>query len=317
MTHVATLVCNPIVPILTARLLRQARSALPRSQKPHWLAGGVAADIAFAPTERDDAAALTEDVRAVLADAEVDVIVQAAHGRRKKLLVADMDSTMIGQECIDELAAEIGMKQHVVTITERAMRGEIAFEPALRERVALLVGLHPDVVSRLVSNTITLTPGARLLVQTMRSHGAHTALVSGGFTVFTKLIAAKIGFNEDYANQLALSADGCFSGLVVEPVLGQEAKLATLRQLRMERDLSIEETLAVGDGANDLAMLREAGLGVAFHGKPAVAAAAHARINYSDLTALLYAQGYRRDEFVEAQPRAALGDGSNAWPSHA
>ncbi len=195
MTHVATLVCNQAAPILTEGLLRQAASALPRPQGTRWLDAGVAADIVFIPAEGTDAAALTEEVRAALGRAEVDVIIQEARGRRKKLLISDMDSTVIGQECIDELAAEIGLRRHVAAITERAMRGEIAFEPALRERVALLRGLHPDIVLRVMSRTITLTPGARSLVQTMRSHGAHTALVSGGFTVFTKLIADRIGFN--------------------------------------------------------------------------------------------------------------------------
>ena len=202
---------------------------------------------------------------------------------------------MIGQECIDELADVIGLKAHVAAITERAMRGEIAFEPALRERVALLKGLDMDVVAKVIAERITLTPGGRALVQTMRRHGAYTALVSGGFTPFTEAIATMIGFDSNQANRLVVE-NGMFAGTVHEPILGKEAKRAALLQLRAEYGLSAAETLAVGDGANDLAMLGEAGLGVAFRAKPAVAAAAHARIDHSDLTALLYAQGYQSED---------------------
>jgi len=215
-----------------------------------------------------------------------------------RLFVSDMDSTMIGQECIDELADFVGKKAHVSEITERAMRGEIAFEPALRERVALLAGLEEEIVARVISERITLTPGGRALIQTMRANGAHTALVSGGFTLFTTEIAAMIGFHENRANVLIVE-DGKFAGLVQEPILGREAKLAALIELRDRHSLTSNETMAVGDGANDLAMLEEAGLGVAFHAKPAVAEAAHARIDHSDLSALLFMQGYARDEFVE------------------
>jgi phosphoserine phosphatase len=298
MTLVATLVCNPNTPVLTDALAQRARAALFRARPPRWLDPGIAADIAFAPDPRDGLEPYAEAVRAALDGAPVDVIVQPAQGRRKKLLTADMDSTMIGQECIDELAAEVGMKPHVAAITERAMRGEIAFEAALRERVALLEGLHSDVVAKVIANSITLTPGARAVIQTMRRHGAHTALVSGGFTAFTRAVAKAIGFDADYANRLEIDSRGLFTGRVVEPIFGSDAKLATLRRLRGERGIASAETIAVGDGANDLAMLREAGLGVAFHGKPAVAAAADARIDHADLTALLYAQGFTRAEFA-------------------
>jgi len=230
----------------------------------------------------------------------VDVVCQRNGHRRKKLFVADMDSTMIGQECIDELAAFVGMKEHVAAITERAMRGEIAFEPALRERVALLKGLSADVVDKVIAERITLTPGGRELVMTMRANGAYTALVSGGFTLFTTRIGKTIGFHEDRSNELIVE-DGKLAGLVREPILGREAKLASLIELRDARSIARQDTMAVGDGANDLAMLGEAGLGVAFHAKPAVAEAAHARIDHSDLTALLFIQGYRRDEFVSGQ----------------
>ena len=298
MTHVATLVCDPAFPALNGGLLRRARQALSRPGPPRWLDPGIAADIAFEPGPSDGASAVAERVRAALDNASVDVIVQKTQGRRKKLLLADMDSTMINQECIDELAAEIGEMAHVAAITERAMRGDIAFEPALRERVALLKGLDRATILRVIANKITLTTGGRALVQTMRVNGAHTVLVSGGFSVFASVIAARIGFHEHRANELLFGEDGKLSGLVAEPILGKDAKLAALEQLREKRGLSAEETLAVGDGANDLAMLEAAGLGIAFRAKPKVAAAAHARIDHGDLTALLYAQGYRREEFL-------------------
>ncbi len=309
MTHVATLVCDPSFPSLTEAHIRRAIAALPGAGEPQWLDKGVAADIPFAPEEPADPRGLAEAARAAIGAAAIDVIVQAAEGRRKKLLLADMDSTMIGQECIDELAEQVGKRGEVAEITLRAMRGEIAFEPALRERVALLKGLHPDIVLRVLAKKITLTPGGRTLVQTMRAHGAHTALVSGGFTVFASVVADKIGFHEHQANVLLVGEDGRFSGLLAEPVLGEAAKRDALRGLRDKRAVAVAETLAVGDGANDIRMLVEAGLGVAYRGKPAVAAAAQARIDHSDLTALLYAQGYRREEFfVEARPQLNPSD---------
>jgi phosphoserine phosphatase len=218
--------------------------------------------------------------------------------RRKKLFLADMDSTMIGQECVDELADYAGLKAHVADITERAMRGEIEFEPALRQRVALLRGLAVGVVDEVLKQRITPTPGGRQLVMTMRAHGAYTCLISGGFTLFTNAVAAMIGFQENRANELKIE-DGKLAGRVAEPILGRAAKLATLIELRESFDLDDIDTLATGDGANDLGMIEAAGLGVAYHAKPAVAAAAAARIDHGDLTALLYIQGYRRDEFVE------------------
>ncbi len=228
----------------------------------------------------------------------IDIVVQAEAVRRKKLFLADMDSTMIGQECIDELAEFAGLKARVSAITERAMRGEIAFEPALRERVALLKDLPVSVVDEVLAKRIKLTPGGRQLVMTMRAHGAYTCLISGGFTLFTRPIAATIGFQENRANELVV-ADGKLTGDVREPIIGRDAKLATLTELRESFDLDEIDTLAVGDGANDLGMIEAAGLGVAYHAKPAVSAAASARIDHGDLTALLYAQGYTRAEFVE------------------
>src|SRR5580704_6875718 len=292
MTHVATLVCDPAFPVLTRDMLRRASEALRQPGPLNWLDPCVAADIAFDPGPAAGARAIADRVRSALDNAAVDIIVQRAQGRRKKLLLADMDSTMIGK------------RAHVAAITERAMRGEIAFEPALRERVALLKGLDRATILDVISNRITLTPGGRALVQTMRANGAHTVLVSGGFSVFTSVIAERIGFHEHRANDLLFGEDSRLSGLVAAPVLGKDAKLAALEQHREKHGLSAEETLAVGDGANDLAMLEAAGLGVAFHAKPKVAAAAHARIDHGDLTALLYAQGYRREDFVSDPPPA-------------
>jgi phosphoserine phosphatase len=307
MTHVATLVCDPAFPVLTSDMLRRAAEALSRPGPFNWLDPCIAADIAFAPGQAAGARAIADRVRYALDNAAVDVIVQRAQGRRKKLLLADMDSTMIGQECIDELAAEIGKRAEVAAITGRAMRGEIAFEPALRERTALLKGLDRATIFGVIANRITLTPGGRVLVQTMRANGAHTVLISGGFSVFTSVIAERIGFHEHRGNELLFGEGGRLSGLIAEPILGKDAKLAALEHLRDKHGLSVAETLAVGDGANDLAMLEAAGLGVAFRAKPMVAAAAHARIDYGDLTALLYAQGFTREEIVTDPPRRSGG----------
>ena len=296
MTHVATLIAYPNG--LGEDALIRARAALPDAAEPQWLDPGIAADIAFSPEDGIDQRAVADELREILSGKPVDVVVQPVAHRRKKLLVADMDSTMIGQECIDELADLVGLKALVSGITERAMRGEIAFEPALRERVALLKGLPVTVVDDVIENRITLMPGAKFLVNTMRKHGAHACLVSGGFSLFTQVVADKIGFDENHANTLLVD-HGKLTGFVEEPILGREAKLDTLLELSRYLQLQLADTLAVGDGANDLAMIDRAGLGVAYHAKPAVAAAAHARIDHGDLTALLYVQGYKREEFVE------------------
>jgi len=277
--------------------LARARAALPEPGAPLWLDPGRAADIPFSASAQADQRALGETLRAVLPGA--DVVIQPSANRRKKLFLADMDSTMIGQECIDELAAFVGLKEHVAAITERAMRGEIEFEPALRERVALLKGLPASVVDEVIARHITLTPGARTAVATMRAHGAYTCLVSGGFTLFTDRIAAMIGFDEARANTLEID-NGALAGLVREPIFGRDSKRAALIELRDRFRLVAHDTMATGDGANDLAMITESGLGVAYHAKPKVAAAAPARIEHGDLTALLYIQGYRRAEFASA-----------------
>jgi phosphoserine phosphatase len=305
MTLVATLISNPAAPSLDAAAIERARRALPSARAPIWLDPGVAADIPFTGsaenTQADDTRALGDRVRAALAGAPIDVLLQAASGRRKRLFLADMDSTMIGQECIDELADYVGVKRQVAAITERAMHGEIEFAPALRERVALLKGLPASVADKVIAERITLTPGARILVATLRKNGVYTCLVTGGFTLFTQRIAASIGFHENRANTLVVDGSGRLTGEVREPIFGREAKLATLIELRRRLAIAADATLVAGDGANDIAMIEAAGLGVAYHAKPNVAKAAAARIDHSDLTALLYAQGYRREEFVSQQ----------------
>lgn len=290
---VAVLIANPAAPAVDADAIARARAVLPVASETRVLNPGIAAEFAVGPNA--DIAAL----RAALDGRPVDVALVPAEGRRKRLFLADMDSTMIGQECIDELADYAGMKAHVAEITERAMRGEIAFEPALRERVALLKGLPLAVVDEVIAERIRLTPGGTELVRTMKANGAHTLLVSGGFTLFTQRVAAMIGFHADRANMLVTDGEA-FAGLVEEPILGREAKLAALIEMREQLGLAPADTMAVGDGANDLAMIGEAGFGVAYHAKPAVAAAARFSINHGDLTALLYLQGYAADEFVTA-----------------
>ncbi len=300
MSHVfvTTLIANPAQPHVTPELIEKVKTLI-GADKVDILHPGVAADLycTFSAKTEVIGKMKARAISSELGPVPVDVVVQGLAERRKMLLLADMDSTMIGQECIDELAAYVGKKDHVAAITERAMRGEIEFEPALRERVALLAGLDAGVVDQVIETRITLTPGGKELVRTMRANGAYTALVSGGFTVFTSRIAEMIGFDENRANHLDL-ANGQFAGTVQEPILGKQAKLNTLRELRYGRELSRLATMAVGDGANDLAMIDEAGLGVAFHAKPAVAEQAAARIDHGDLTALLYLQGYHFDEFV-------------------
>ena len=295
MSLVATLICNPADPALDSTVVDGARAILPSPGAAQWLFHEVAVDIPFSGS--DDIRQIETRLREARGDLPIDIVVQPQAFRRKKLFLADMDSTMIGQECIDELADFAGLKAHVAGITERAMRGEIEFEPALRERVALLKGMPVSVVDEVLAKRITPTSGGRELVMTMRAHGAYTCLISGGFTLFTNAVAAMIGFQENRANEL-LVADGKLTGEVREPILGRAAKLATLIELRESFDLDNLDTLVVGDGANDLGMIESAGLGVAYRAKPAVAAAAAARIDHGDLTALLYIQGYRRDEFV-------------------
>ena len=264
---------------------------------PRWLGVGEALEFGFEAQSVSAARTIRDRVAATHAGAPVDICVTPGEGRRKRLLVADMDSTIIGQECIDEMADRLGLRAPISAITERAMRGELAFEEALRERLALLRGLAEADLECVWSERITLNPGARTLLATMKHAGAATALVSGGFTYFTSRVAAAAGFTQHHANTLDIR-DGKLTGGVVGPILGREAKLATLQRLARELGLAPQETLAVGDGANDLAMIEAAGLGVAFRAKPIVAAQAHAAITHADLTALLYLQGYCREDFV-------------------
>jgi len=291
-SYVVTLVANPEDATLSDALIARVAQVLPGFVGSRWLAPGVAADL-FYDGEIDARAA----VAPLAAPERVDVIAQPAATRAKRLLLADMDSTMIGQECIDELANFAGVGAYVADITERAMRGEITFEPALRERVGLLAGLPESVIGEVLATRITLSPGARVLVRTMRARGAHTAIVSGGFVQFTGAIAERLGADEHRANRL-LTADGKLTGKVGDPILGSDAKLTALREISARFGLAQHETIAVGDGANDLAMLGAAGLGVAYRAKPKVAERTQARIDHADLTALLYAQGIAADEFV-------------------
>ncbi|MGV1762242.1 phosphoserine phosphatase SerB [Rhizobium rhizogenes] len=296
MAFVATLIANPSNPVLAPAIAERASDAV-KASGLYWLADGIACDIAL--RDGTDLEAAETDIRAVIGSAPIDLVIQDAETRRKKLLIADMDSTMIGQECIDELAAEVGLKDRVATITARAMNGEIAFEPALRERVALLKGLPISVVDEVIAKRITLTPGGPELIATMKAKGYYTALVSGGFTVFTSRIAATLGFDEDRANIL-LEDNGILTGHVAEPILGKQAKVDALNDIAEKLGISTDDALAVGDGANDLGMLQLAGSGVALHAKPSVAAEARMRIDHGDLTALLYIQGYRKSDFVRA-----------------
>jgi phosphoserine phosphatase len=256
-----------------------------------WLDPGKAADIRFAAQLGAAQAALT-DFRNNL-----DIITQSIENRRKKLFVADMDSTIITVECLDELADYAGIKAQVAAITERAMRGEIDFIGALDERVALLKGLPAATLGRCHDERVRLSPGAAQLVRTMRAHGTYCVLVSGGFTEFADRVAAEAGFDQAVANQLEI-ADDCLTGVVRRPIVDAAVKAQLLLETAENLGLGMEETLAIGDGANDLGMIEMAGLGIAYHGKPALREAADARIDHTDLTALLYAQGYPRDSWV-------------------
>ena len=287
--HVLTLVADPARVPLTPALLGHVQAAV-AGGAPVVLAEREAADIPLPDPEALAAA------RAALDGAPIDALVLAAAGRRKRLLIADMDSTIVTGETLDELADCAGLKAPIAAITRRSMNGEIDFATALRERVGMLRGLKLAALEATWAR-VRLTPGARELVATMRAHGAFTALVSGGFTFFTGRVAALVGFDLHRSN--VLEHDGtALTGTVAEPILDRDAKRATLRALCAEHGLAAHETLAVGDGANDLAMLREAGLGVAFRAKPVVAAEAKARVDHASLRALLFVQGYRAEEIV-------------------
>jgi len=291
MTYIATLLTNPKTPVLEPVLIDNLRSAW-GGAKARWLSVGEAAE--FPLPDRPEN---FQDIWQSLQADGIDLVVQPSAGRKKRVLMADMDSTMIQQECIDELADEAGVGARVADITARAMNGELDFEAALKERVDLLKGLKTSVIDTVLSNRITLMPGARTLLATMRAQGAYAALVSGGFTDFTARIAADLGFDEHRANRL-LHEDGKLTGRVAMPILGHYAKVLALNEIPARLGLNTDQVIAVGDGANDLGMLQLAGAGVALHAKPSVAAQCDLRINHGDLTALLYLQGYRRDNFV-------------------
>ena len=282
---------------LTADHVARARDALGalggRAGTPDWLSPDEAADIPFADA---DAMAAAAAARAVLDG--VDAIAQETRGRRKRLLLADMDMTIVTSETLDELAAFAGLKDEISAITRRAMNGELDFEGALKARVMMLKGLSVEALQKTWEAT-GLMDGAAELVATMRANEARCVLVSGGFTFFTQRVAELVGFHEHHSNTLILE-DGKLAGLVAEPILGREAKLAQLKRLAAELGMPLSESVAVGDGANDLAMLGAAGLGVAFRAKPVVAAAARARVDHSGLRALLFAQGYRAGDIRAA-----------------
>jgi len=288
--HTATLLSNPAKPSLEPALVESLRNAWGGGDAL-WLAPDEAAEFTL-DTLPDN----QWEVWADLQNMGVDLVIQQTEGRRKKMLLADMDSTMIQQECIDELAEEAGVGARVKDITARAMNGELDFDGALTERVGLLKDLPETVITKVLNERITLMPGGPALLATMKADGAYAALVSGGFTAFTSKVAAELGFDENRANTLHV-ADGKLTGEAGRPILGRQAKVDALEQITAKLGITEGDVMAVGDGANDLGMLKRAGAGVALHAKPSVAAECDIRINHGDLTALLYVQGYSRDDF--------------------
>jgi phosphoserine phosphatase len=288
---IATLLTNPETPKLDRVAVESLRNAWGGGDAV-WLDPGVAAEFAL-----EAMPANLWEVWDGFQAMGIDLAVQPAVGRKKRMLIADMDSTMIQQECIDELADEAGVGPYVAGITARAMNGELEFDAALRARVGLLRGLEEAVIARVIRDRITLMPGGPALVATMRGHGGYAALVSGGFTAFTGAIAGVLGFDENRANTLLVEG-GRLTGAVAEPILGRAAKVQALEEISARLGISPADAVAVGDGANDLGMLGLAGMGVALHAKPSVQAECAVRVNHGDLSALLYLQGYRRDEFL-------------------
>jgi len=300
--HVIVLIHAPGKGEIDADARAEALSAVaPFNPELRWLdeTGGEALEIAFTPPPDSHfrPRSLEDRLRARLMGEALDIAVLPLGGRRKKLLIADMDSTIIGQECIDELAAEAGVGEEVAEITERAMRGELNFREALKERVALLTGEPQEAIDRVIVGRICTNPGARTLVRTMKAHGAHTALVSGGFIPFAEHVAQVTGFDEIQANALPCE-NGLLTGRTAEPILGREAKAEALERLVKKLGIAQHDVLAVGDGANDAEMVTRAGMGVAYHAKPLLRELADARIDHGDLTAILYLQGCRKAEFV-------------------
>lgn len=296
MAHVLTLISSPANPQVKDYFAKDVAKAVDSPRSITWLDPDIACDIAL--PDGCDPWMVETSARSIFAHLAVDVAVVDTQNRRKQIFLADMDSTIIQQECIDELADEAGSGAKVAAITIRAMNGEIEFDAALRERVALLKGLNTSVIDGVIDKRITLASGARQLLATLKKHNVYCSLVSGGFTHFTKSIAAMLNFDEHRANSLE-ERNGILTGRVIDPILGKEAKLQRLHEICRQQDLKAENTIAVGDGANDLAMLEGAGMGIALHAKPVVAAAAKIRIDHADLTGLLYLQGYNRNEFAD------------------
>ena len=288
---VLCLIANPQTPALTSQIVQAIHREI--GGEINWLAQTIACEI-IAPKSTSSIEIATQAVNTL----PVDVVMVPRTNRRKKLLLADMDSTMIEQECIDELADALGLKPEISAITERAMRGELDFSEALETRVALLKGLDLDVIKQVRRQAITLSPGGRVLVKTMQEYGAYTSLVSGGFTLFADYFARRIGFDEAIANMLEMDENQKLTGTVSLPIVDSETKVSRLRTLVSQLKITTADAVTVGDGANDLPMLQAAGLGVALHAKPAVAAAAPYCIRHGDLTALLYLQGFNEEEFV-------------------
>jgi phosphoserine phosphatase len=295
--HVLTLVAGGADPRIDADQAISVRAALDRlgacTERPHWLNPNIACDIVFGDLHADAADAAA---RHALGEAPVDVFAQGIEGRRKRLLLADMESTLIANEMLDELADFVGLRDEIAAITARAMNGELDFEGAIDARVALLKDL-PDTSLAEAAQRIVYTPGARVLAQTMKRFGARTAIVSGGFDFYTRIVRDVLGIDQDFANRIEIEGNR-LTGRVLRPILGRQAKYDTLVRLATEGGLTLSDTIAVGDGANDLDMLLAAGLGVAYHAKPSVAARAKCRVAHGDLTALLYAQGYAVQDFV-------------------
>jgi len=288
---IATLLSAPSEPVLTTGNVLPYHKQL-NGGEFRWLQENVACEFSVPEVPHN-----ILKIWQSLQDRGVDLVIQAAAGRRKMMLLADMDSTMIGQECLDELADEAGFGEQVAAITARAMNGELDFEAALNSRVSMLKDLPEAVIDTVLENRITATPGGAELVATMKKHGAYTALVSGGFTEFTEAVGHGLGFDENRANRLEI-VNGVLTGKVVPPIVGRAAKVEALTEITARLGISADQVMAVGDGANDLGMLEIAGAGVALHAKPAVAAACDIRINFGDLTALLFIQGYGKREFV-------------------